>query len=593
MSYLFIINIGPVQEFIASARRSQDLWFGSWLLSDLSKAAAKAIVEIENNQESLIFPAPNDPEDLNKDSSFDVANKIVAIIKKEPKEVAAKVLNAVKERLQEIKELAFRDIRSYINNDVTDKQIDDMLEFFWVAKALDKDYYQTRKDAEALMAARKTTRNYNNVSWGSREYKSSLDGQRESVIATKICESDSEKRRKLRISEGERLCGVGLLKRLGQDRKGANFYSTSHVASLPFISLFDGQVEPLIKNYTDKLIRLGVNKNDFRYDSSSTVPKFDGHILYEERLSDYFDKSEKAKVDEAKEALKCFYDDFGKLLSVKKRPSPYYGLLLADGDRMGEAIDNQKDPEAHQRLSKALSRFAEEVRKIVKEYNGCLVYAGGDDVLAFLPVNTILKCARALADDFKERLKIFSTKDTSPTLSVGIAIVHHLDPLGESLELVRKAEKMAKSVLDKNAIAITLSKRGGVDLTIKGKWNHLDTRLHQWIELHRNEQLPKGVAYELRDLVLSLGLDTQMPSKNDEQSNTMIINQVIRILKRKRVSSGQAIDDQTITLIKEKLGDSKADEQRLSVKEVSDEIIVAGVFSDAIKLASAKKEGEK
>jgi CRISPR-associated protein Cmr2 len=40
MSYLFLVNIGPVQDFIASARRSRDLWYGSWLLSELAKAAA-------------------------------------------------------------------------------------------------------------------------------------------------------------------------------------------------------------------------------------------------------------------------------------------------------------------------------------------------------------------------------------------------------------------------------------------------------------------------------------------------------------------------------------------------------------------------
>ena len=43
--YLISIGIGPVQDFIASARRSRDLWFGSWLLSELSKAAANAVVE--------------------------------------------------------------------------------------------------------------------------------------------------------------------------------------------------------------------------------------------------------------------------------------------------------------------------------------------------------------------------------------------------------------------------------------------------------------------------------------------------------------------------------------------------------------------
>lgn len=31
MTYLLAIRIGPVQEFIAAARRTRDLWFGSTL----------------------------------------------------------------------------------------------------------------------------------------------------------------------------------------------------------------------------------------------------------------------------------------------------------------------------------------------------------------------------------------------------------------------------------------------------------------------------------------------------------------------------------------------------------------------------------
>lgn len=41
--YLLALSIGPVQEFIAAARRSRDLWFGSYLLSEVSKAAALAL----------------------------------------------------------------------------------------------------------------------------------------------------------------------------------------------------------------------------------------------------------------------------------------------------------------------------------------------------------------------------------------------------------------------------------------------------------------------------------------------------------------------------------------------------------------------
>lgn len=39
-TYLATLAIGPVQGFIAAARRSRDLWFGSYLLSEVSKAAA-------------------------------------------------------------------------------------------------------------------------------------------------------------------------------------------------------------------------------------------------------------------------------------------------------------------------------------------------------------------------------------------------------------------------------------------------------------------------------------------------------------------------------------------------------------------------
>jgi hypothetical protein len=35
MSYLLAISVGPVQEFIVAARRTRDLWFGSYLLSVL------------------------------------------------------------------------------------------------------------------------------------------------------------------------------------------------------------------------------------------------------------------------------------------------------------------------------------------------------------------------------------------------------------------------------------------------------------------------------------------------------------------------------------------------------------------------------
>lgn len=50
-----LFAVGPVQEFIATARKTQDLWAGSYLLSYLSWSAMKVVAE-EFGPDSLIFP---------------------------------------------------------------------------------------------------------------------------------------------------------------------------------------------------------------------------------------------------------------------------------------------------------------------------------------------------------------------------------------------------------------------------------------------------------------------------------------------------------------------------------------------------------
>src|SRR6184192_2045093 len=94
MKYLFLVSIGPVQGFIASARRTRDLTFGSWLLSELAKAAAQKIAEM-NGIESLIFPAPQNMKELEPATPLNVANKIVAIIQQSPQIVGMEVREAI------------------------------------------------------------------------------------------------------------------------------------------------------------------------------------------------------------------------------------------------------------------------------------------------------------------------------------------------------------------------------------------------------------------------------------------------------------------------------------------------------------------
>jgi len=130
-SYLFTVSIGPVQEFIATARRSRDLWFGSWLLSELSKAAAKTIVAC-NSLDSLIFPAPASAVDLDAGTSLNVANKILAIVQGDPEPLARSVKGAIERRLHDIRDGAFLDM-GRVNQGVATQQIDDLVEYFWAA----------------------------------------------------------------------------------------------------------------------------------------------------------------------------------------------------------------------------------------------------------------------------------------------------------------------------------------------------------------------------------------------------------------------------------------------------------------------------
>ena len=92
MKHFIIVGIGPVQDFIASARKSRDLWFGSWLLSELSRAAAKTIVASESNgTECLIFPHINSEQQLAPNHSHNIVNKIVAEVTTDPNAIFNKI----------------------------------------------------------------------------------------------------------------------------------------------------------------------------------------------------------------------------------------------------------------------------------------------------------------------------------------------------------------------------------------------------------------------------------------------------------------------------------------------------------------------
>lgn len=604
MTHLLLISIGPVQDFIASARKAQDLWFGSWLLSDLSATVAQMFP----SPATVVFPGNLEDEN--------VANKILVQVTEDPRAEAEKARAALKKRLMQLATDLFArasekagDLAQHFDMAVALKQVEDLIEFLWVAVPLGDNYAEARKQAETALAARKNTKTWGAVTWGAPVPKSALDGQRESVLREDLFDqingnpSLGEKaRRAFGIRPTERLCGVGLLKRLGQEvgdddgaehgfesktfgtRRRPTFHSTSHSAALQLIEPFESSLAAhdafaLFREQLENEQFLGTEGvKRFRLRSRSEADEvtsfayYDGSLLFEERLRLALEeRMDRTQARERLKALRDFRVGVLKACGVSE-PPPYYVLLLADGDRMGAAIDAQDTLQKHQELSSALEAFAKQVKEIVRENDGSLIYAGGDDVLALLPLHTAVACARELADEFAKLLSRFPAADESkPTLSVGLAVAHHLTHFALVRDQAKRAEKAAKKT--RNALAISIDKRSGGETVIAGSWtgnvgiDAIDSRLLRWVRLFHDSEMPHGMLHDLEELA-ALG-DGGGPAMTP-----MLVTEASRVLLRKQPGQGardlkRSVRDELTTRIKAAPSASEG------LRELANELYVA------------------
>jgi len=604
MSHILIISLGPIQDFIAAARRCRDLWFGSWLLSELSKAVAKGVCD-KVGIENLVFPGTKEPKDLDPGTETSVANKIVAVVRDthEPEDVAEAGRNALTDRLNTLTKAVFDEIRkgegkagwlAYFQRDTAEKQLEDLIEFMWVSTEFQTDYPAARKRAEELLAQRKRSLLWGLPTWDPRPGipKSSLDGQRESVVHENIFERvkkapqlEGRLRRVYGVKTNERLCGVGLLKRLGKrpdDEPAHQFLSTPHLATGPLLQRIEKEADQVAPHWHAYLSALNREAGNERIEQTAArkhkvLDHYDGMLLVATRLEEWFehlpndpaDNKRQRAFTNAQQAL----TDFFKATNLP-RPMPYYAVLMADGDHMGKAIEHRDSVDAHQELSQALDEFARNAKHVVEDiHNGELIYSGGDDVLAFVPLNLAIECARALARDFAERLAKYRHPEGAPSLSVGIAICHFMDPMGDAFKLARQAEKKAKE--KRNSLAIIVDKRSGPPTTVWGEWkDNVDKELLQFAQWHRQDDIPDGVAFELQELNTILH---RADKDNQEDLEKLVASETVRILGRKRAKKGEKDIDVGIR-----------DELLNAPEQLAERLIVARLIAQAKDIA----EGE-
>jgi CRISPR-associated protein Cmr2 len=350
--------------------------------------------------------------------------------------------------------------------------------------------------------------------------KSSLDGQRESVL--KPPEQPTGRgdfRARFRIRDGEQLDVLGLVKRVAGGHRP--YPSVARIALDPWIRGNLHRLQPVIAachalEQQNIIRRLDTSA----YKQFADFP-YEGTVAYVNRHHELCEDTKATDND-----LRPLRD----ALSGLPQPEPYLAVLVADGDRMGAAIASLPSADEHRKFSRDLAAFAGEAQRVVNEHRGVLVYAGGDDVLAFLPVDTCLACARALHDAFRNRLAGYGAL----TLSVGIAIAHFMENLEDLLAYGRAAEKAAKEP-DRDGLAVHLHKRGGAPIKVREPWSTSpDVRWMQYAQLIRAEAIPSKLPHDLRQLA-----DLYAAWSDPTTIQAAMQQDVLRVIRDKQPKAGR------------------------------------------------------
>ena len=329
----------------------------------------------------------------------------------------------------------------------------------------------------------------------------------------------------VRLRPRERFSAVALCKRfaapailageLGLDLSDLRFPDTATVAAAKW------------------LVEVGIDPDQVREEHRD----WNGRWLHQKRRDDV-DKGDKPPPE-------LVWEKIG-IARRKKRPPAYYAILAMDADNMGQWLRGDYAPRVrevlhpkmvryyeslgdgamagleakrpvgpalHASISEALNNFASHVAPgIVKQYEGTMIYSGGDDVLALLPVRWVVGCAAALHHAFRgedgavpgwtqrdgrQRL----TMGDRATLSVGIAFVHHKEDLRLALAAARQAEKEAKDA-GRNRLGLHFMRRSGEHSQAGLSWEYAP-RFQELVKIFAGGATDRWV-YKLRQELSTL-----------------------------------------------------------------------------------------
>ncbi|WP_300331288.1 type III-B CRISPR-associated protein Cas10/Cmr2 [Accumulibacter sp.] len=568
-TWLLEIAIGPVQGFIAAARRSRDLWAGSHLLSELVRATALHLLD---NGAQLIYPLAARVRRASPDENSNLSNILLA-------EVDAADEAAVRELARAAQDEARAHLRVFADNALDDwqsgsngarmrlredfwtRQVEDAIDSYaaWarVAEAADasgdgRTPYRIAYDKlKGALAARRHTRDFAPMfppaasDKGAGIPKCSFDGLRESVLP-ELPAGESFPAR-FGVAPGEQLDALGCIKRVvGRNER---FTALSRFAAHGWLGGLDDKSRSTLCAAYKKLLDPALNLATGALDTAHADFPYDGGLLFPERIAvaeqeRRAEPAALAALAELRRTLRPIWRDHGQ-------PCPYAVLVIADGDRMGRLVDRARSAEEHERISRAVAAFADRVPGIAREVAGQCVFAGGDDLTLYFPLAGVVHGAFDLHDAFTEALAEVvgalpppADGAPPPTLRVGAAICHVLEPLAVIRQRAADAERLAKGeggpAAPGNALGLLLSLRSGpqVGLRLCFADAHGRAALDHWQAAYAAHRLPGRLAFDTR----AIGLHCRAIGAGAGVAE----GEFLRLLARARQGGGgERIDDAT------------------------------------------------
>ncbi len=557
-------TIGPVQAFVAKSRRTRDLWASSFLLSYLADEAMKAV---ENHGGEIVLPDrllqaeavphgqvlhgrwpnrfvakvdnPQAAAEAAKTAFLQAWAKIADRVWE--KYVRPVVANSKRVAEAVLVQKPRSDHFDYEAKAIWSRQVDHFWEIGWVAGPPPQpgrpDPLVSRKNWRTTPVTVEPGDHCTMM--GSWQEISGFIRSRKRSRQDEFWNSLRSRLGQLDLGEDERLCAIALIKRMfpqiakqtiGTDLNAESWLSTPYIAAIPWLKRVCHIAPGPANTYLNHIQK---HRQNWRRENPSTVLslqpllegacpdilRLDADFLHDTALRNAsetpLDRVDQQLPQSARTERNLLLHELEKLYQAMdgEKPSSFYAMLLMDGDSVGHLLAKARreaGDKGEQSVTEALGQFADAVPRTVGQHDGVTVYCGGDDVLAMLPVHSVLQCAQSLyrlyQKKFKDKAQAFAEK---ATISAGIVFCPFRAPLPEVIELAHHLlDNVAKAATGRDSLAAAVLKSGGVTCQWAAPWTHVanddETVLDALVErLHGHEgqkgELSTSFLFQIRE----------------------------------------------------------------------------------------------